>query len=575
MSELGRRLAADLAPRYTLVRKLGEGGMGMVFEFRDTRLERAVAVKVLKPELASAEAAERFMREARTLAQVSHPNIVPIFDVQHTASGLYCIMMELVQGPTLRDVLEQGPLPATRVREVGIQLLSALEQAHRVGVVHRDVKPSNIFLSGDRVLLGDFGIASSPRRDDETLTRPGQRLGTPPYMSPEQHAALPTGPASDLYACALVLYEALAGQRLAPSAVGDPASWRVVPSGLVAPLRRALELSPAARWPTAAAFREALLESRPLASGLRCPFTLGVAGMVGTLLVIVVWQAIDGASRAPSVPVPRVDLAIGDFREAGPAPEETQIGRYVFSTLDAFPRLEVARFEERSDAGKVARPAFTVMGEVRAVGPDSLRVLLEVHDSTGDLFENIEARGTRASPDALGRAVADSIVCKVFTPECQTFRDVRPIAVNVQAQERYFEGEDAFRRGDWAEAEEKFEQALRLAPHYPIAAWNLMVARRYQRKDFSADLVGMLRQFPGELGSLQRGLAEAQLEPDLFTRFERYRQLVQSYPTSSYALLLYYNERFHRGPLIGIPLAATLDSMSTLATKHTAMHHTS
>ncbi|KWX09623.1 hypothetical protein TR74_08455, partial [Carbonactinospora thermoautotrophica] len=183
----GRRL---LAGRYELHAELGRGGMGVVWRGVDTQLGREVAVKELRlgMELDEAELRsrwERMMREARSAARVNHPNVIRVYDVV-VEDGLPWIVMEYVEGRSLSDVIaDSGPLPPERVAAVGIAVLDALTAAHRAGILHRDVKPSNVLLTGDgRVVLTDFGIARL--EGDRTLTATGAVLGSPAYMAPER-----------------------------------------------------------------------------------------------------------------------------------------------------------------------------------------------------------------------------------------------------------------------------------------------------------------------------------------------------------------------------------------------------
>lgn len=151
MASLLERVRDALAPHYVVERELGAGGMGVVFLARDTRLDRMVAIKVLRPELATAVAVERFSREARLLARLHHSTIVRVYLADDTAGFSYYVM-EYVEGETLKTRLEAGPLPPRTVRALGRALLDALGAAHRLEIVHRDVKPANIFLLGDRTL---------------------------------------------------------------------------------------------------------------------------------------------------------------------------------------------------------------------------------------------------------------------------------------------------------------------------------------------------------------------------------------------------------------------------------------
>jgi hypothetical protein len=197
--------------RYRLTRRLGSGGFGTVWAARDERLERDVAVKILPRERV---VGQRFEREARAAARLSHPAIVTLYEAAVDDEGAY-LVSELVRGRTLGDLLEKGRLSDRDVLQVAIAIAGGLEHAHHQGVIHRDVKPSNILVAArpsstaHPAKLTDFGVAHVVGGD--SLTRTGDVVGTLAYMSPEQAEGRECGPASDLYALALVLYEALTG----------------------------------------------------------------------------------------------------------------------------------------------------------------------------------------------------------------------------------------------------------------------------------------------------------------------------------------------------------------------------
>jgi tRNA A-37 threonylcarbamoyl transferase component Bud32 len=268
-------LDAALGQQYEIVRPLGRGGMGTVYLARERALERFVAIKVLRPELAEAEEGrERFRREARVAAQLSHPGIVPL----HTfgeVGGVWYFVMGYVRGTTLADRLRvERRLPTADVQRLLAELADALDCAHRSGVVHRDVKPANILIDAEsgRAVLADFGIAKVGG-DGDRLTATGMVIGTPSFMSPEQAAgARDVDARSDLYSLGAVGYAMLSGHE--PSATrtdlsaavrrrsDPPADLRSVapnvPADLSAVVMRCLAREPAQRWPSARALHDAL-----------------------------------------------------------------------------------------------------------------------------------------------------------------------------------------------------------------------------------------------------------------------------------------------------------------------------
>jgi eukaryotic-like serine/threonine-protein kinase len=204
-----------LAERYRLVRSLGQGGMGRVWLARDEVLHRDVAIKeVIPPAGLTAEERDemrrRTLREARAAARLNHPSVVRVYDVVRTDVHPW-IVMEYVPSRSLHEVLaEDGPLPATQVAQIGLQVLGALRAAHRAGVLHRDVKPSNVLLTDDgRVVLTDFGLATMP--GEATVTRPGMVLGSPAYIAPERAREGHAGPESDLWSLGATLYAGVEG----------------------------------------------------------------------------------------------------------------------------------------------------------------------------------------------------------------------------------------------------------------------------------------------------------------------------------------------------------------------------
>ncbi|HEY8062441.1 MAG TPA: serine/threonine-protein kinase, partial [Gemmatimonadales bacterium] len=212
MSATREQLAAALAGRYRIERELGAGGMATVWLAHDLKHDRKVAIKVLHPHLAALVGADRFLKEIRTTANLQHPHILPLFD-SGEADGLLFYVMPFVDGESLRQrIAREKRLPIADAVRITSEVASALDYAHRQGVVHRDIKPENILLHEDSALVADFGIAIAPDTGDARLTETGMSIGTPHYMSPEQALGERQLDArTDVYAVGAVLYEMLTG----------------------------------------------------------------------------------------------------------------------------------------------------------------------------------------------------------------------------------------------------------------------------------------------------------------------------------------------------------------------------
>jgi len=268
---------AKLGP-YEILEPVGAGGMGEVYRARDTRLDRTVAIKIVSADFGANPAAlERFQREARAVSALSHPNVCTLFDIGWQ-EGTHFIVMEFLEGQTLKEVIDSRPLPLPSILEWGIQIGSALEAAHKVGIIHRDIKPANILITceGQAKLL-DFGLAkfdgssagsetiSNQTVSANELTMRGILVGTVAYMSPEQAQGLSATSRSDLFSLGTVLYEMATRSRAFPgtstaeifaSILGTipiPPSRvnRAIPQGFDRILERLLEKSPEARYTSA------------------------------------------------------------------------------------------------------------------------------------------------------------------------------------------------------------------------------------------------------------------------------------------------------------------------------------
>ena len=273
------RLKAALADRYAIERELGAGGMATVYLAEDLKHHRKVAIKVLRPELAATLDPERFVREIEIAAKLSHPHILMLID-SGEADGFLYYVMPYVEGESLRERLDrEGQLPVEEAVRLTDDIAAALSYAHERGIVHRDVKPENIMLTGNRAVMADFGIARAVEvAGGERLTGTGLAIGTPAYMSPEQAMGLAKVDArSDVYALGCVVYEMVGGRGPTPQALlakhaaetapGLRASDPAIPVYVERAVERALAKNPADRFHTPSQFAEALTTGTVVARG--------------------------------------------------------------------------------------------------------------------------------------------------------------------------------------------------------------------------------------------------------------------------------------------------------------------
>lgn len=249
-------------PSLEILEPIGQGGMGVVHRARQIKLDRPVALKIIRPELAGELAfAERFSREARAMARLRHPGIINLYDYGE-ADGLYYLVMELVEGADLRQLIKRGPIAAESATLIAIQVCDALHYAHANGVVHRDIKPENVLLDANhRVRLADFGLAKliGPLDGPDSLTRTRQILGTPHYMAPEQFtSAKQADPRVDVYSVGVLLYEMMTG-HLPLGRFDLPSELVDVDEEMDEMVLKALHRDPQKRYATIAALRDDLL----------------------------------------------------------------------------------------------------------------------------------------------------------------------------------------------------------------------------------------------------------------------------------------------------------------------------
>ena len=539
------RLRAALAPDYELVHELGSGGMGTVYLARDVRLDSSVAVKVLRPELWTVEAEKQFVEEARILRRLRHANIVPVHDVRDK-HGLTFYVMDHLAGDTVQSRLEQsGPLSVAGARKLGRDLLEALEVAHQNRVIHRDVKPANVFFDGERGVLTDFGIARRLTQEQKSDLRFLQ--GTAAYMAPEQFAGVADA-RTDLYSAGMVIYEALTGRRWAKTAP-SAGNWAGVPFFVARVLRRALKLDPKDRWPDAASFRRRLWHTRVW------PYQRNAIGIAigGTILGLLI-------SSMPAPSTLRFHVEAATSAGEPEAARADSVACALAQSLDRYPELSAHCFsglgrwwpggspidvETANDAGRLRiRLRGPRVDTIEIVGPRvEWRVLAE---SLADRVFGAQLR----SPDSLDRSLPRGVLPK-----------------NALGRSAFQRAEGAFARGRWGLARAAYAEAAALDSTCWLCYWRHAEVGRWF--DLEDDPTDSARYFPHlkEFPEYYQRLIRAQGLP-LAGRLDSLDALTKRSRDFLFGQFRYADERLHRGPLVGRPRREAMQSFQDVLTIH-------
>ncbi|HET9725359.1 MAG TPA: protein kinase [Gemmatimonadales bacterium] len=507
--DLLEQLTAALGDRYRIERALGQGGMAVVFLAEDLKHRRRVAIKVLKPELSAALGGDRFLREIEIAAALQHPHILPLFDSGQSGALLYYVM-PFADGESLRQRLaREHQLPLDTALEITRAVGSALQYAHDHGIIHRDIKPDNIVLSGGQAVVADFGIARALHAaSDEPLTLTGMAVGTPQYMSPEQAGGVAVDGRSDEYSLACVLYEMLSGQPpftgasaqaiMARHSLDPVPGLRVVrqtvPAGVERAIIQAMSKLPADRYSTVQRFLDALASpstEQPAAAApvgkpgrsrkryLRPALVAGVG-----VLAAAVWWLLAGRTAAHTAVGHRgiTALAVLPFEEPSSGPDSSYLGQGMtegliaelaqIGSLKVISRAsgEVALGSGRplSELARELRVDAILKGSVRRVGDSAWVAVRLLHAPDSTVLLSREYRSRLGELPDLQRTITLAITALMNADLKGNERGRLSAhrAVDQRAYEAYLRGRFYLERGEAEQARTQFEYAGRIAPNW-------------------------------------------------------------------------------------------------------------
>ncbi len=613
MADSFERLKATLRDRYSIVREIGAGGMATVYLAHDVKHNRKVALKVLKPDLAAVVGAERFLREIEVTANLQHPHILPLFE-SGAAEGFLFYVMPYVEGESLRGRLErEGALPIAEATRLIREVADALAYAHSRGVVHRDIKPDNVMISGRHATVTDFGVARavSEAAGSAALTTVGMAVGTPAYMSPEQAAADPDiDHRADIYAFGVFAYELLTGAPpfadrkvqnvLAAHLFERPKPLREVRpdvgSGLSDVVMRCLSKEPDDRWASAEEIvreLEALSTPGTGTAAVRGVARRGKRTTVMAFAAVAVVAAIGfalfgrGGTRDPAVSA--TSVAVFPFTVQGSA-DVRYLGEGMVNLLatgmdgagdlrSVDPRAVMARVRQEGpdrvtprEAARLARglgAGLFVLGDIVQAG-ESIRIDAALYDQQA-VARPISSGAVDGDPNEI-LGMVDQIAAQLLATGAGKGSRVTQVAAvtsaSLPALKAYLEGETAFRAGRFSAAVDAFQQAVAADSQFALALYRLSIAAEWAlRPDLASVAAEGAVRHADRLSDHDRRILEALLASrrgDHQTAERMFRAVVEIWPQDVEAWIQLAEVQFHYGPVNGRPISESQEGFERI-----------
>lgn len=517
MTERFAALARAIGDRYTLDRQIGEGGMATVYRAEDLKHHRAVAIKVLRPELAQTIGTERFLREIELAAKLQHPHIVPVYD-SGAVDGILFYVMPYIEGESLRDRLTRsGALPLQEAIRLNREAASALQYAHQHGIVHRDIKPENIMLSGGHAVVADFGIAraAAPSGDATRLTGMGIAIGTPAYMSTEQATADEVDARSDQYSLACVFFEMATGraaftgksvQALLASHITGPrpklaqardnVASADISDAIDAVVARALSPDRDQRYPDIMAFSDALEQAAQRGGGgLRLRWWMGVAAALIALVAGGGAWFLRGTTTGVKAGAERIAILPFSVTGGGDAAMAEGMVNLLTTNLGTVkeiqtvdPQTVFVNWRKRGGAAGVdlqgalsiaraTKASAAMLGSITYAGSRT-RLVATIYGLDGSELGQAQTEGASDSVLALVDDLSARLVREIWrSREPVPSLNVAGVTTgSLPALRAYLEGEQFYRRARWDSAQAAFTRAVQADSTFALAQYRLAMA---------------------------------------------------------------------------------------------------